>query len=290
MIEAQPSHTARRVAIRRAAHQILDRPPVLDDPLAIRILGAETAAALSADPDRFETGRISPYMRAFMAVRARFAEDQLAHLRRHGVRQYVILGAGLDTFAYRDPSPELPLRIWEVDYPATQAWKRDQLRDAGIAVPTHLTYAPIDFERDALPDVLAAAGFDDSAGALFAWLGVTPYLTRDAIRTTLSYVASATRSGGGIVFDYPISPELLSPARRAVFDALAERVEAAGEPWRTTFDPEALADELRSLGFRVAEDLTPEVLNARYFANRTDGLRIGGLSHLIWAGTVPHAS
>jgi methyltransferase (TIGR00027 family) len=289
MIPAQPSHTAHRVAVRRAAHQILDHPPVLEDPLAIPILGAETAAALRSDPSRFESGPLSPYLRAFMAVRARFAEDQLAALRARGVGQYVILGAGLDTFAYRDPSPGLPLRVWEVDYPATQAWKREQLGGAGIAIPAHVTFAAIDFERDALPDVLAAAGFDAAPGALFAWLGVTPYLTHAAIRATLAYVAGATRAGGGVVFDYAIAPELLSPARRAVHAALAERVEAAGEPFRSSFEPQALADELRSLGFAVAEDVSPDELNARYLSDRTDGLRVGGLTHLMWAGAAPYA-
>ena len=103
----------------------LDAPLVLDDPIAIPILGRETAAALRADPGQFEKGRLSSYMRAFFAARSRFAEDQLAAARAAGVQQYVILGAGLDTFAYRDPSPDLPLRVWEVDHPATQAWKRN---------------------------------------------------------------------------------------------------------------------------------------------------------------------
>jgi methyltransferase (TIGR00027 family) len=253
MIPAQPSHTAHRVARRRAAHQLLDQPPVLRDPLAIPILGPETAQALCANPAQFETSRVSPYLRAFMAARARFTEDQLAHLRSTGIRQYVILGAGLDTFAYRDPSPELPLRIWEVDYPSTQAWKRERLAEANITVPPHVTFAAVDFEREALPDALAAAGFDTAAGALFAWLGVTQYLSHEAIRTTLASVARATQAGGGVVFDYSIAPHLLSPAQRAVRAALEAVVSAAGEPWQSTFEPDALVAELRELGFAVDE-------------------------------------
>jgi methyltransferase (TIGR00027 family) len=289
MIPAEPSRTAHRVALRRAAHQLLDRPPVLSDPLAIPILGAATAAALRVDPAQFETSRVSSYLRAFMAARARFAEDQLAHLRARGIRQYVILGAGLDTSAYRDPSPELPLRIWEVDYPSTQAWKRERLAEAGIPIPMALTFAPVDFERQALPEALAAAGFDAGAGACFAWLGVTQYLTHEAIRDTLGYVAGVTRAGGGVVFDYSVAPHLLSPAQRAVRAALEQAVGAAGEPWRSTFEPDALVAELRAIGFAVAEDVAPDEINARYLAARSDGLKVGGMSHLMWAGATPHA-
>lgn len=288
MIPAQPSETAHRVALRRAAHQLLDRPTVLTDPLAIPILGADTAAALQADPAHFETSRVSSYLRAFMAARARFAEDQLAHLRRQGLRQYVILGAGLDTSAYRDPMPQLQLRVWEVDHPATQAWKRQCLAEARIPVPPQLTYAAIDFEREALPQVLAAAGFDADAGAFFAWLGVTQYLDRDTILETLRYVAAATQPGGGVVFDYSLAPHLLSPTQRAVRAVLEAKVEESGEPWRSAFAPDDLAAELRGLGFAVAQDVTPEEINGRYFAGRGDGLKIGGMSHLMWAGAAPH--
>src|SRR3954468_8475598 len=135
MIEAQPSKTAWRVALRRAAHQLLDRPPVLDDPIAIPILGGETAAALRANPSHFDRHPLSAYLRAFMAARSRFAEEHLDRARSAGVGQYVILGAGLDTFAYRQPRRDAPLRIWEVDHPATQAWKRERLDEAVAAAP-----------------------------------------------------------------------------------------------------------------------------------------------------------
>ena len=289
MIPAQPSRTAWRVAVRRAVHQLLDRPPVLDDPLALAILGPETAASLRADPGQFETSRLSPYMRAFFSVRSRFAEDQLAAARAGGVRQYVVLGAGLDTFAYRDPTPELPLRVWEVDFPATQAWKRQQLVAGSIVEPPTITYVPIDFEQQALPEVLAGAGFDPTAGAMFSWLGVVPYLTRDAIMTTLRYVAGATAAGGGVVFDFGIPPERLSLTQRAVFEALAARVSAAGEPWQSFFDPDELTGELRALGFAVAQSVPSEAINARYFAGRSDRLAVGGMGQLMWAGASPAA-
>src|SRR5262249_38734219 len=155
-----------------------------------------------------------------------------------------------------------------------------RLREAHIDVPPPVTFVPLDFEQQALSDALAAAGFDRGAGALFAWLGVTPYLTHAAIRKTLTYVAAATRAGGGVVFDYALEPRLLTAGQRLVYETLGAQVRAAGEPWLSSFEPHALAEELRALGFRVAEDIPPAALNARYLANRTDGLQVGGLGHL----------
>src|SRR5271163_1639382 len=175
MQEGKFSRTARRVAIRRAAHQLLDHPMVLDDPLALRIIGSEAAESLRSNPK--EDHGFARAFRAFMAARSRYAEDELACAVEHEVRQYVVLGAGLDTFAYRNP--HLGLRIFEVDHPATQAWKREQLQAARIAIPTSLTFVPIDFERQTLAAGLEQAGFDAGAAAFFSWLGVTPYLTRE---------------------------------------------------------------------------------------------------------------
>ena len=278
-------NTAFRVALCRAAHQVLDQPPVLLDPLAVLILGAETAEALRRNPGQFDDGPLAAPLRAFMAVRARLAEDQLARWRRRGVRQYVILGAGLDTSAYRNPRPDLPLRVWEVDQPATQAWKRERLDAAGIAIPSGVSFVPMDFEHASLDEALSAAGFDASAGAFFSWLGVTPYLTRVAVLNTLGYIASVTAPAGGVVFDYAVDPELLTHVQRAVFHAMAARVEMAGAPWRSTFDPRELVATLRSIGFPVAEDFGADALNARYLAGRSDDLRIGGLAHIAWAGS-----
>jgi methyltransferase (TIGR00027 family) len=280
MNEDRPSRTAYRVAMRRAAHQILDVPKVFEDPLALPILGPEGEARLCAELQREET----PYsraLRAFMAVRSRYAEDELARAFENGVRQAVILGAGLDTFAYRNPFPGLGL--FEVDHPATQGWKRRLLEAAGIPIPASLTFAPVDFERQTLAEGLREAGFDTGRPAFFSWLGVVPYLTENAITATLGFVASLP-AGSGIVFDYAQPPESLDPPRRRAFEALAERVAAHGEPFRTFFDPAALEGELRRLGFGTVENLDGEAINARYFAGRADGLRVGsGLGHLIKA-------
>jgi methyltransferase (TIGR00027 family) len=282
-VERSVSRTAHRVALRRAAHQLLDRPVVLDDPIAMPILGEEIAAPLRADPAQFERTPLDAYMRAFMAARARFAEDRLDAARDGGAAQYVVLGAGLDTFAYRQRRADPPLHVWEVDRPETQAWKQARLAAAGIPIPPNLTFVPVDFETDALPDALDSAGFDAAAGAVFAWLGVCMYLTRPAIDATLAFIASASR-GGGVAFDYAVDRGMLNAAQQAIFDRLAERVAAAGEPWRTTFVPEALAADLRALGFTTIEDAGQDALNARYFADRADGLRVGSLAHMMWAG------
>jgi methyltransferase (TIGR00027 family) len=206
-----------------------------------------------------------------MAARSRYAEDLLAGAAQAGVEQYAILGAGLDTFALRNPFPAL--RVFEVDFPATQEWKRSMLVDAGFAAPANLTFVPLDFEHKTLADGLAESGFDANSPAFFGWLGVVPYLTLDAFRSTLAAIARLP-AGTGVAFDYALSPELFSPDRRKVFDALAERVAAAGEPFKLFFTPEQLENELRSAGFARIEQADSDQLNERYFRGRADGLAL----------------
>lgn len=268
--------------MQRAAHQLLDDPKVFDDPVALRIIGREGASALQTHPRQFEATLLSSHLRAFVAGRSRCAEEELDLAVQRGVRQYVILGAGLDTFAYRNPHSRGPLHVFEVDYPATQAWKRARLAEVGIPLPDDLTFAPIDFETKALDEGLRAAGYDPGKSTFFSWLGVTEYLTTETVMATLRFIASAPK-GSGIVFDYMISPSLLTPAQRARFDALARRVESAGEPWQAFFDPELLTRDLQAMGFEHAEDLGREEINSRYFKDRKDGLRVGSLSHLMKA-------
>jgi methyltransferase (TIGR00027 family) len=258
--------TARAVATRRAVHQLFDRPTVMDDPIAIPILGS----SFFADPVRHADPR-SRAFRAFMVGRSRYAEDNLASAVAAGVTQYVLLGAGLDTFAYRNPFAAL--RVFEVDFPATQEWKREMLRAAAIDEPASLTYVPLDFEHQTLAAGLADAGFDSKRTAFFTWLGVVPYLTLPAFRATLDLIAGMP-AGSGVTFDYALSDEELSPARRAVRKALAARVAAAGEPFRLFFRSEQMENELKSAGFQRIEQLDSEDLNARYFANRADGLAL----------------
>jgi len=279
MQEGKFSRTAHRVAIRRAAHQLLDQPKVLDDPLALRIIGPEAAAALRSNPK--EHHAFSRAFRAFMAARSRYAEDELARAVAHGVAQYVVLGAGLDTFAYRNPHPRL--RVFEVDHPATQAWKREQLQAAEIPVPQSLTFVPIDFEHQTLADGLGRSGFNPNEAAFFSWLGVTPYLTREACMATLSLIAKMP-AGSGVVFDFAVDPALLNAGQRQALDALSERVAKYGEPFRLFFDPAKLREELKGLGFQRTEFLQGKQINERYFKDRTDGLLVrGSLGHLMAA-------
>ena len=280
MKENRPSATAQRVAMRRAAHQLLDDPKVFDDPVALRIVGKESAATLQADPSQFEATPLSPYLRAFVAARSRYAEDELALGVRRGVSQYVILGAGLDTFAYRNPYPKGVLRVFEVDYPSTQTWKRSRLEEVGITLRGDLTFAPVDFETQTLEEGLRSAGYNPGKCTFFSWLGVTEYLTSEVVMATLRFIASAP-AASGVVFDYMISPSLLTPAQRSGFEALSKRVSSAGEPWKAFFDPELLTKNLQTMGFGYVEDNGPDEINVRYFKNRKDGLQVGSLSHIM---------
>ena len=274
MIQAQPSKTALRVALRRAAHQLHDaKPLVFDDPLAVRILGAEYADEVRRTPDSAKRPWSAGF-RAFMVARARLAEDTLAAaVHEHGVMQYVVLGAGLDTFACRNDSPEL--RVFEVDHPATQAWKRQMLQAAGIALPETAHLVAVDFEVDSLRAKLAAAGFDFAQPTVTAWLGVVPYLTQEAFRATLR-VLGRFAPGSAVVFDYAQPREALPEQERLMLDSLSARVAMAGEPFQLFFTPPELAEELEWQGLRVVEDLDSAALSARYFAGRKDGLLLRG--------------
>jgi len=202
METGRASKTALRVAIRRAAHQLADHPPVLDDPIAVRLVGP----GFARDMER-AMHPVGRDFRAFMAARSRYAEDRLAEAVAAGVGQYVVLGAGLDTFAWRNPFPQL--RVFEVDFPATQQAKRAMLVEAGLAQPENLTFVPLDFEHHTVAEGLAEAGFDATRAAFFAWLGVVPYLTLEAFRSTLATVA-AMPAGSAMSFDYAVDPETLS--------------------------------------------------------------------------------
>ena len=272
------------MALARAVHQLYDHPRVLDDPVALRIIGANGAAEIRACRARFDL-RLARYLRAFVVVRSRIAEDALAAAVARGVHQYVILGAGLDTFAYRNPYPAAMLRVFEVDHPATQAWKQRSLSAAAIPIPESLTFVPIDFETETLAVRLVEAGFRTDTPAAFSWLGVTVYLSRDAVMDTLRYVAAGLPRGSGIVFDYAVRLATVSFFRRLTARVLMRRVAAAGEPWKTFFHPRTLARELEALGFAHLEDLGPDELTARFFEGRADGLEVGRLGHVMSART-----
>jgi methyltransferase (TIGR00027 family) len=275
---AKPSRTAWAAAVHRAVHQILEQGSIFRDPLALRILGTD-GESLAREAGQHPSRR---WMRMFIAVRTRFAEDALAAAVKGGVRQAVVLGAGLDTFAYRSPFGD-SLRVFEVDYPSTQLWKRERLQDAGIPVPSSLTFAAVDFERQRLAEGLATAGFDCDQPSFFTWLGVVPYLPEGAVWSTLSFIAGLPK-GTQVVFDYSDPPDTLSPQLRAFHDRRARRVAMSGEPWISYFEARNLRAKLWELGFSEVEDLGPAQIAARYFPNQAGPVPNTG-GHILRAGT-----
>lgn len=279
MEQGKPSRTALAAAAHRAAHQIIEEGRIFSDQLALRILGEDAENAVRrAEEDPSRRG-----MRLFIAARTRFAEDALAAAFEGGARQLVVLGAGLDTYAYRGPLRDR-LRIFEVDHPATQAWKRRRLEEADIRVPSSLTFAPVDFERQTLAEGLAAAGFSAMEQTFFTWLGVVPYLTKEAVWSTLGFIAGV-RGGAHVVFDYADPPDSLPPELSASHGQRAERVAELGEAWLSYFSAEELRGELTARGFTRVEDLAPPQIAARYFPNRAGAVPAKG-GHLLRATTL----
>lgn len=281
--QGEPSRSALGVASLRAVHQLLDEPLVLEDPLALPLLGASTEAALRADPFTLNDP-LSRGLRGALVARSRFVEDELSNCVAAGVRQYLILGAGLDTFAYRNPYQNEGLRVFEVDHAGTQCWKQQLLADAGIGVPASLTFVPADFERDDLGSALRQTGFRADEAACVSWMGVTMYLTAEAVVATLRAVAGLA-AGSRLCFDYRVPVTLLNAVERVISEVMEQRLAALGEPWRSAFDPGQLQRQLLELGFSSAESPTPEDLNARYFARRKDALRTGAGVRIMSATT-----
>ena len=273
------SRTALGVALRRAAHQIYDEGPlVLNDPIAVPLLGYRYAKALADSLEDLNEDS-SRLMRAWLVARSRFAEDHLASAVEAGVRQYVILGAGLDTFGFRNPHPEL--QVYEVDHPATQSWKQELAETSAVVAPESLHFVSMDFETQKLSERLEEAGLDSCAPTVFALLGVVMYLTADAFGDTLKYIA-AFPEGSGVIFDYAVPRDMLPSEEIDARDELASRVESIGEPFRLFFSP----DEVRSVlsAFERIEDVDDKELNRLYFAERTDPLNLKGRSgHMIAA-------
>ncbi len=258
------SRTALGAATLCAVHQLLDaEPKILDDPVVSRLIGAALRERIRADPRRFQTPTMDA-LRAALVVRSRYAEDRLALAVDRGSRQYVILGAGLDTFAYRQPPWARRLRIFEVDHPASQDAKRARLASAEIAVPPNVVFVAVALEAVSLRDGLRDTRFDPGAPAFLSWLGVTVYLTAEAIDAVLRFVASLPTSSE-IVFTIAPPPPAL--------DRIAARAAARGEPWRTRLDLDTWLRNLHALGFSAVALLTPSDVEERYIRGRRDGLR-----------------
>jgi methyltransferase (TIGR00027 family) len=266
------SETALRVAKVRAFHQLADaEPKILEDLVVGRLLGVRTVEDTEIDPEMRSNERFAAF-RGHIVLRNRFAEDCLAEAVARGVRQYVLLGAGYDTFGYRQPVWAAELTIFEVDHPATQELKRERLATAGILVPGNLRFASVNFENESLKDGLTRAGFDFARPAFFSCLGVLVYLDEKSVRELFAFVGSLAK-GSEIVFTFS-QPESKLDARELESRArISSTVSAMGEPWRTYFEPEQLREMLRGAGFSEVTFLTPAVADEKYFRGRTDALR-----------------
>ncbi|SFK19849.1 class I SAM-dependent methyltransferase [Amycolatopsis sacchari] len=256
-------NTAARVALWRALHVLLDEPPhVLEDVVGLRLLAPGDGWRERPDMDPVTTSGF----RAAIVARARFVEDLVAEQADRGVDQYVVLGAGLDTFAQRRPDL---VRIFEVDQPGPQEWKRGRLAELGYRVPT---LVPVDFEADPWEDRLIAAGFDPGRPAVIASNGVSMYLTRDATAATLRRIATFA-PGTTLVMTFLLPPDLLDEAARTGLERSARGARAAGTPFLSFYRPEEILALAGEAGFRTVRHVPGSSLADRYFADRTDGLR-----------------
>lgn len=281
MEERGPSRTAINTATLRAAHYLLDaEPKILDDRFARAFAGFSSDEALSKTLSALAYPDI-PRMRTLFALRNRYAEDELVRAMERGASQYIILGAGLDSFAYRRPDLLQTLDVYEVDHPASQAWKRERIKELGIKIPGRLRYVPIDFERETLTEGLAAAEVNIHAATFFSWLGVTQYLTSAAVLRTLREIAEIAAPGSEIVFQFVVPAATLASEEGSLVKTLAALAAAAGEPWLSFFAPDEMETHLKQMGFAKIHHFGPEQATERYLLGRTDGLRLPAYFHMI---------
>lgn len=270
------SKTAVATSLMRALHTRLDPNPLIDDPWGERLVPEPIdAASLRASPAY-----------AGVIMRSRYAEDALRVAVADGVRQYVLIGAGFDSFALRRPAFAQNLEIFEIDHPATQQFKRTRLQDCGLALSSAVHFIAADLATEPLSCALSRSVFRRDERAFFSWLGVTMYLTRAANFATLRAVADSAAAGSELVFTYLEERAFASSAEQ--FLELRRRVAAAGEPFQSGFDPSSLAEQLRSTGFELVEDLSERALLDRLDPQRSSGLKAGSFSHIARALTVAH--
>lgn len=299
MEENQVSRTALGVAYARAYHSIHGAPKIFDDFLAyhlitdrIRLIIEQSMVELlhSYDPERAascpdQATTLEWEMQGSGSIisRARYTEDNLLKAVRQDVRQYVILGAGMDTFAFRHPEMLEQLQVFEVDHPATQGFKRNRISQLGWELPKNLHFIPVDFTEDSLAAALTRSSYDPKTPSFFSWLGVTYYLTRDEVLSTLCNIASVAPSGSMVIFDY-LDTDAFVPERASKRLQLTMKTYAkVGEPIITGFDPHTLAADLERIGLRLHENLNPTDIEERHFKGRTDGYHAGEHVHYAWA-------
>ena len=270
----ESSSTARGAAALRAAHLAGGRPYVFEDPYAIEMTSDEyremhREAKLQAF---FEADGLTA-IRGQIVGRARYAEDALEAAVRAGLGQYVMLGAGLDSFVLRRPDLMQRLTVFELDHPATQAYKLERLDSLQFDYPDNLVFVPVDFESTSLDTALAQTVFDPARPAFFAWLAVVAYLTSDAISASLAAIKRSSASGSELLFDYPILEDLIDPSERALTARVKRGTAELGEARPAQHDPRVLIEEVCKLGFELVEDLSAAQHRERFFSGRDDDLR-----------------
>lgn len=276
--KATPESTAVRVALWRAMHVQIDPPPhVIDDEVGLKLVAPEDGWRERPDMDPQGTR----LFRASIVARARFIEDLVAEQAGCGVNQYVILGAGLDSFAQRRPEIASRLTVFEVDQPGPQAWKRQRLIELGFGVPAWLKLVPVNFEAGgSWWEQLVAAGFDASRPAVVSAAGVSMYLTKDALTATLRQ-AAALASGSTLAMTFIVPLALADPEERPGYEAAERGARASGTPFLSFFTPQEMLALARDVGFKSADCVSGADLAHRYFAGRADGLRPGSEALLV---------
>ena len=277
MKETRPrkaSTTAILVAAVRASHLRWNRAPIFSDQHAIKLV--TPFWRLVANNWLLNRLVVDVLIRTLkpthtvIILRIRYAEDRLHEAISSGVQQYVILGAGLDTFALRHRELADRLRIYEVDHPASQEMKREQLGRDGSSLPSNLRFVPVDFETDRLDEALIRAGFDREAPAFFAWLGVTCYLTTEAVTDTIGQIAAVAAPGSRMVLDYRYPRRLVPGAKLALVEKMDRFVERRGEPMLSEYGPEEIDAEMERAGFKAIDHVSPTEQVRRYLQERRD--------------------
>jgi len=272
--KGRASRTAEIAAAARAHHCLYESPVIFQDPFALEFTSPMWRRIVVTKPLRwlvFE--RLMRTLRpvgAQVVARSRYAEDVLEQAIAAGVRQYVIVGAGFDSFALRRRDLESSVRVFELDHPDTQQAKRERLR---VGLPGNLEFVAADFERETVADALSRSSFERQRTAFFSWLGTTPYLSNSATRKTLASIGRFAATGSGVVFDYLVPDNLLLEPEKLTVEKLKRFTARRGEPLVGAFHPEELEAMLASGGLELVETLTPAQQEQRYFANRRDGLR-----------------
>jgi len=288
MQKKQTSLTALISAYARAYHSLHDSPKIFDDHLAKELfigdeftqmeenvansLGFFNPELAASVPDK-ETALawVMQNMNGPITIsRARYTEDNVETTIEQGIQEYVILGAGMDTFAFRRPELLEKIQVFEIDHPATQAFKQNRIKELGWEVPKNLHFIPIDFTKDNLADAIEKSSYDSQALSFFSWLGVTLYLTRDVVFNVLRTIADSAPTGSSIVFDYLDNDAFVPDKAAKRMSQMRQILETAGEPLKGSFDPLTLGDELESLGLLLHENLSPEDIERRYFEERSD--------------------